>query len=172
MTQALRKALLSVGLVISLAVAAEAQVAQLGQGFKQDPTLPVEVTSESLSINQSGGKATFTGNVLVVQGEMRLKADELVVEYTADGKDISRLLAKGNVIVTTPTEAAEAAEAIYTLKPAGLEMTGNVLVTQGTSTLAGDRLVYDMNTGAGRMEGRVKTVFQPETAQGAEPKTK
>ena len=43
-------------------------------GLKQDTSLPVEVKADSLAVNQADGSATFTGNVLVGQGEMRLSA--------------------------------------------------------------------------------------------------
>jgi len=39
---------------------------------------------------------------------------------------------------------------------------GNVLVTQGRTTIAGDRLNIDLITGNGTVEGRVRTILQPD----------
>jgi lipopolysaccharide export system protein LptA len=127
----------------------------------QDTSLPVEVTADQLTVNQTDGTAQFSGNVLVLQGEMRMQATDVLVEYDATGKAIARLLASGGVTLVNPTDAAEAREAIYSIAAGTLEMSGDVLLTQGTAALSGQKLVIDLNTGTGRMEGRVKTVFQP-----------
>jgi lipopolysaccharide export system protein LptA len=42
---------------------------------------PVEIVSDSLVVEQEKQLATFTGNVDAVQGEMRLRADKLLVYY-------------------------------------------------------------------------------------------
>jgi lipopolysaccharide export system protein LptA len=156
--------------VLALWLAAAPVLAQGTQvafgGVKQDPTLPVEVTADSLQVNQSDGTAVFKGNVLAVQGEMRLTAGEVRVEYAQGGGAIERLHASGGVTLVNATDAAEAAEAVYTLASGNVVMTGNVLLTQGQNAIAGEKLVLDLKAGTGVMEGRVKTVFQPGAGQG------
>ncbi|WP_347311795.1 lipopolysaccharide transport periplasmic protein LptA [Defluviimonas sp. SAOS-178_SWC] len=144
-------------------VAALSQGAQLAfGGIRADPSLPVEVTADQLAVNQTDGTATFTGNVLVAQGDMRLSAAEVLVEYGNDDRTrIERLHATGGVTLVSGTDAAEAAEAVYTINSGDVVMTGNVLLTQGANTVAGQRLTVDLKSGTGRMEGRVKTVLQP-----------
>lgn len=156
---------LCVALLVALAApsAALAQGAEVAfGGLKADTTLPVEVTADTLSVNQTDGTATFSGNVLVVQGGMRLSADRVEVVYgNAERSRIERLHASGNVTLVSGKDAAEAADAIYTIESGDVEMTGNVLLTQGANTIAGQKLVVDLTSGTGRMEGRVKTVLQP-----------
>lgn len=156
---------LYVALSIALAVpaAALAQGAEVAfGGLKADTTLPVEVTADALSVNQTDGTATFSGNVLVIQGGMRLSADRVEVVYgNAERSRIERLHASGNVTLVSGKDAAEAADAIYTIETGDVEMTGNVLLTQGANTIAGEKLVVDLTSGTGRMEGRVKTILQP-----------
>jgi lipopolysaccharide export system protein LptA len=123
--------------------------------------LPVEVTAENLSVNQADGTANFSGNVLVKQGEMRLSAAAIRVEYSADGKEINRLHASGGVLLVNATDAAQAAEAVYTIASGEVVMTGNVLMTQGQTAIKGQRLVIDLKSGTGRMEGGVTTTFTP-----------
>lgn len=146
-------------------VLAQAQGAQVAfGGLRQDSSLPIEVTADQLNISQSDGTAMFTGNVVIGQGEMRLSADKVQVEYAAQNGDptgrISRMHATGNVVLVNGAEAAEAQEAVYTIGTSSIVMTGNVLLTQGQNALSGERLVVDLNTGTGQMEGRVKTIFQ------------
>lgn len=144
-------------------LAALAQGAQLAfGGIRADTSLPVEVTADQLAVNQTDGTATFSGNVLVAQGEMRLSAAEVLVEYgTEDRSQIARLHATGGVTLVSGADAAEAAEAVYTIDSGDVVMTGNVLLTQGANTITGQKLTVDLKTGTGRMEGRVKTVLQP-----------
>jgi lipopolysaccharide export system protein LptA len=101
------------------------------------------------------------GDVLVKQGEMRMQAGEVRVEYDATGKSISRLLATGGVLVVNATDAAEAAAADYTIATGEVVMTGGVLMTQGQAAIKGERLVINLKTGTGRMEGGVTTTFTP-----------
>jgi lipopolysaccharide export system protein LptA len=161
MSKALRVMFLAAALALP-ALSLPAQEAGLSfGGLKQDTGLPVEVTADQLAVSQTDGTALFSGNVLVVQGAMRLKAAEVLVEYDATGKAIARLLASGGVTLVNPTDAAEAREAVYSIADGTLEMTGDVLLTQGAGALSGQRLLIDLRTGTGRMEGRVRTVFQP-----------
>lgn len=147
-------------------LAAQAQNAGIAfGGLKQDTTLPVQVTADQLSVDQADGKATFAGNVMVVQGEMKLTAASVRVEYTADRSGIAKLYATGGVTLVNQSDAAEANEAVYTVASGEVVMTGDVLLTQGASALSGQKLVIDLKSGKGTMEGRVQTVFKPGTAK-------
>ena len=156
----LRLAALAMLLALPLPALAQGAKVAFG-GLKQDTSLPVEITADSLEVNQTDGRATFTGNVLVGQGDMRLSAARIEVDYDADGKAIKTLHATGGVTIVNATDAAEAAEAVYTIASGTVVMTGNVLLTQGPNAISGQRLVLDLRDGTGVMEGRVKTVFTP-----------
>lgn len=135
-------------------------------GLRQDTAAPVEVTSDSLTVDQASGRAVFEGNVLVVQGALRMTAARVEVSYADGGQGIRSMQATGGVTLVTAAEAAEAAEAVYEVATGALVMSGSVLLTQGQATIAGERLVADLRAGTGQMEGRVKTVFQPGTKGG------
>jgi len=151
--------LVALGLVPAAANAQGAAVS-FG-GLKQDTTLPVQVSADQLSVNQGDGNAEFSGNVVVTQGEMKLTAGKVAVEYNQDRSGIARLFASEGVTIINPTEAAESREAIYTIDDGQVVMTGDVLLTQGTSALSGQKLIINLKTGLGTMAGRVQTIFQP-----------
>ena len=130
-------------------------------GLRADTSLPVEVTAENLTVNQADGTATFAGDVLVKQGEMRMQAGEVRVEYDATGKAIARLHATGGVLLVNATDAAEAQSAIYTIGSGEVVMSGGVLMTQDATAIKGDRLRINLKSGTGRMEGGVTTTFTP-----------
>lgn len=146
---------------------AQAQVPFAGLGG--DRSAPVELSAERLEVDQATGRATFTGEVTVVQGDLRLSAARVLVEYATDDETgrnrIARLLAEGEVLLVTPEEAAEAAEAVYDLDAGEIALAGDVLLTQGGNALAGDRLVIDLASRTGRMEGRVRTVILPDASR-------
>lgn len=159
----LRSGLLALCIIAS-PLLAQAQTAQVAfGGLKQDTSLPVEVTSDELSVDQAAGTAVFSGSVIVGQGQMRLSADRVDVSYdTATGGtgEISEMVASGNVVLVNGGEAAESQKAVYAVNDGTIVMTGSVLLTQGQNALSGEKLIIDLKTGAGTMQGRVKTIFQ------------
>lgn len=162
MTRLLHAALIAACLSVPVAAPALAQQADIRfGGLTQDTTLPVEVDADSLTVDQATGTAVFQGNVLVRQGEMRLTAGAVRVEYDATGKAIARLHATGGVTLVSPQDAAEAREAVYTIDSGTVDMIGAVLLTQGNAAISGERLTVNLKTGTGTMSGRVKTVFTP-----------
>jgi len=139
-----------------------AQSANVNFGtFKADPTLPVEVTSDSLDINQASGSAEFLGNVLISQGEMRLSAQKVLVVYNQEAGGIDRLEAVGDVVLVNGPDAAEADRAEYTIDDGTIVMTGNVALTQGPNVLTSDRMIVNLTTGTANLVGRVKTIINP-----------
>jgi lipopolysaccharide export system protein LptA len=155
------------GLCLGMPHEAVAQGTSVGfSGFTFDPEQQVEVTADSLTVDQGNGNSVFSGNVVVGQGTMRLGAGELRIEYarSEDGSvsGIERLVASGGVTLAAGQEAAEAREAVYDIARRQIEMTGDVLLTQGPNALSGQRLVVNLDAGTGTMEGRVRTVLMPQ----------
>lgn len=144
-------------------VMALSQGAQVAFGStEQDSSLPVEVSADTLSVNQTDNTAIFTGNVIIGQGEMRLTAPRVLVVYQEDQKGIERLQATGGVTLVSGEDAAEATRADYNIETGLIEMQGDVLLVQGVNALTADQMFVDTKAGTARMAGRVKTVLQPE----------
>lgn len=152
-------------LALLLACAAAPVLAQsTNVGFgsaPQDTDLPVEVTSDNLSVDQATGIAIFTGNVLVGQGEMRLSAPRVLVVYQTEQRGIERMEATGGVTLVSGPDAAESDRADYTIGDGVIVMTGNVLLDQGLNVLSGDHMTVQLSDGTAQMKGRVKTIIQP-----------
>ncbi|MEL6293159.1 MAG: LptA/OstA family protein [Pseudomonadota bacterium] len=147
----------------TVATLVSAQGANVAFGtIKQDPSAPVEVTADNLSVDQETGTAIFEGNVLIGQGEMRLSAPRVLVVYGTGQRRIERLEATGGVTLVSGPDAAEADRADYSIDTGTIIMTGEVLLTQGLSALTSDRMVVDLDAGTAQMTGRVKTVLQTD----------
>ncbi len=136
-------------------------------GLKGDPKAPVTVTSESLTVDETARTAVFTGNVVVVQGEMRLSAAEVRVEYEAEADRIARLWATGGVLLVNAKDAAQSQNADYVIDTGIVTMTGDVVLTQGPATFTAQTFVADMQTGLGQLQGGVRSTFIP--SDGADP---
>ncbi|MCB1342589.1 MAG: LptA/OstA family protein [Pseudooceanicola sp.] len=152
-------------LAVCLALAAPA-TAQTNLAFgatKADTSLPVEVTADSLDVNQADGSALFKGNVLVGQGEMKLTAQQVLVIYNGQGGGIQRVEATGDVLLVNGPDAAEADRADYSIDTGVVVMTGNVLLTQGTNALTSEKATINLTAGTAQMTGRVKTVLNPKS---------
>ncbi len=141
------------------AVSAQATVA-FGT-MTQDTSAPVEATSDALAVEQDTGTAIFTGNVVIVQGEMRLTAPRVLVVYSDDQSKVERLEATGGVTLVSGPDAAEADRADYSIDTGVVIMRGNVLMTQGDNSLTSDEATVNLTEGTAQMGGRVKTILQP-----------
>lgn len=128
--------------------------------IQQDTGLPVEVTSENLSVDQSTGTAIFTGDVVIGQGELRLSAQRVLVVYRDNGEGIARLEATGGVTLVSGPDAAESERADYNIDTGTIEMSGNVLLAQGPSALSADRMSIKLSDGTAQMSGSVRTILQ------------
>jgi lipopolysaccharide export system protein LptA len=152
--------------LVALIQPAAAQVAIGFGGVAHDSDQPVEAISDTLTIDQTNGRALFSGNVIIIQGDLRIAAEDVEVIYSdLDGeRSVDEVIATGGVLITRGEDAAEGEDAVYAVAAGILTMTGDVLVTQGTTTIAGDSMVVDMTTGDGVVEGRVRTVLTPQSA--------
>ncbi|WP_375257851.1 lipopolysaccharide transport periplasmic protein LptA [Citreimonas sp.] len=163
----IRRLMLAATLVAFPFVASAQQVA-FGS-MQQDTSAPVEVTADQLSVSQSDGTATYSGDVVIVQGDMRLAAPQVLVVYSEQAGRIDRLEATGGVTLVSGEEAAEAERADYDIEGGTVTLSGDVLLTQGDNALTAQSMVVDLDTGMAEMSGRVRTVLQQEPAAQDQP---
>jgi len=139
------------------------------QGFSQNRDQPVKIEASSLEVRDKTGMATFTGNVRVVQGDTTMRCRSLVVHYNTGQnsggmkaatpgpggqQQISKLEAKGGVIVTQKDQTATGDTGLFDMRTNTVTLIGNVVVSQGRNVMRGERLVVDLNSGVSRVEGK------------------
>ncbi|WP_084507500.1 lipopolysaccharide transport periplasmic protein LptA [Geminicoccus roseus] len=143
---------------------------------------PIEITSDSLTVEQPKQLATFAGNVDAVQGDMKLRADRLLVHYArrsdtggagengagADpaNNSIRMIEAFGRVVITSPAETAQGSQGVYDVVAGTMQLTGDVVLTRGENVIRGNRLDMDLNSGLSKVTGgqkseRVRALFAP-----------
>ncbi|HEU0221811.1 MAG TPA: LptA/OstA family protein [Paracoccaceae bacterium] len=165
--------LAAIALLAAIGPGRAQEVASPFGSFKHDSSQPIEITSDSLSVNQAQRIATFAGSVVAGQGTLRLTAAEMQIHYDADATAdasateqnqtgaIRLMKATGRVFLTNGSEAAEGDWAEYDVAKGIITMGGDVLLTQGDNAISGTSLWIDLNAGVGEIRGRVKTIFQP-----------
>lgn len=109
-------------------------------------TDPVEISADSLVIEESSKQATFEGNVVVLRTGLRVTADRVVVVYGTGIEDIQRFDAIGNVRIETEGQTASGDRAEFDPANQMLRLTGNVTVQNSAGTMGGAELVVDLRT--------------------------
>lgn len=159
------------------------------QGFSKNRDQPVQIEAASLEVRDKQKIATFSGNVKVVQGDTTVRCKTLIVHYDDRGatgstmtstlgtrgrQQISRLEAKGGVIVTQHDQTATGDLGLFDMRTNTVTLTGNVVVSQGQNVMRGDRLVVNLTTGvsrldAGKSQGPVRMLIQQQPQGGSSP---
>ena len=140
-------------LVPLIAVAENASLAFGGKDLAADA--PIEITSESLEVDQSNGTVVFSGDVLISQGVLRLSAARVLVSYDNDTSMIATINASDGVVLVSGAEAAEADGAEYDVQSRTVLMSGNVVLMQGNFALSAKQMRIDLKDGSAQMIGRV-----------------
>ncbi len=155
---------------LCLATGASAQAKDPFGSFKHDSNQPIEITADSLAVNNTQRIATFSGDVVAGQGTLRMTADKITVSYAGEGGGdtgkIDKLRAEGKVFLSNGAETARGEWADYDVASGHVTMGGGVVLTQGENAISGEQLSIDLNAGAGEITGgRVKSIFQPKSQQ-------
>jgi len=150
-----------------------------GIGNSRDKDLPMEITADNLEVQRDNRKAIFRGNVDVVQGGTRMRADMMVVHYRErDERDrarqqtansnagaIYRIDAFGKVFISADNETARGDKGTYDLDRRVLISEGNVVLTRDKDVLNCAKLTMNFDSKQNYCEnapgGRVKGIFNP-----------
>jgi lipopolysaccharide export system protein LptA len=139
---------------------------------------PLDISADSLEVNDAQRVTTWRGKVEALQGVNRLRSNLLNVYFVSGSGqktqsagpgsswgDIDHLEAVGDVYFVTPQQVARGDRAVYTVNADTIVLTGNVVVAQGENVVRGNRLTIQVSTGQSTMDGssdqggRVRGVF-------------
>jgi lipopolysaccharide export system protein LptA len=153
------------------AAAAKPQAQQgLGLG-KHDSSAPINVSSDNFLGDLTTKIGTYSGNVVVVQGDMKMRADRVRVDVV-DGKP-TKIYSYGNVVIEAPNGTATGDNGVYDLTPNTVTLTGKVVLTKEKDVMRGTMVVMDMNTNLAHLTakdmpgGRVQALFIPKPQDNA-----
>ncbi len=157
---------------ILLAVAAFALAAQAAENPSNpiskgmlDPNAPIEVTADNFIADANAKTGVYTGNVIVHQGEVRLRANTMRVHVADNKPDI--IYAQGAVVIDAPSGVATGDSGVYNVGPRIITLKGRVVLTKDKNVMRGQQLVVNLITGLATLDGkgstggRVQALFTP-----------
>ena len=156
--------------LLPLAALSAVALAQTSALKGLDTGAPIDVDAARIEIQDNANQAIFSGDVVIRQGKLTLKADSVKVLYSRKGNagaEMQRLDARGNVQLISPSERATANTGIYDVPSRIITLIGNVTLDRGGSKLKGERLVLNLVSGQTSFDGRAGgTAGRPGTSPG------
>lgn len=168
--------------ILLLAGSAAAQGPAPVSGLQGDA--PADISAETFVYESADCRATYSGNVEMIQGQARLRSPRVDAYYTRlapaqaggaarCGTEVDRIEAAGPVYYVTPEQSATADRGVFTQANETIVLTGNVVLTQGQNVMTGARAVMNTRTRDARVEsgpaaqtrGRVRSVLFPDRTQ-------
>ena len=137
-----------------------------------DNNAPINISSDNFQADLNAKSGLYSGNVIVVQGDTKLRANQVRV-LTVNGK-ADKITASGNVVVDSPQSGTATGDnGVYSVGPRVVVMTGNVVLKKGKDVMRGAQLTVNLGTGQatlgggakapGSSGGRVQGVFTPNS---------
>lgn len=111
----------------------------------------IELEADTADIDDLKGISVYTGNVILVQGSMEIKAYKLTL-YNDKNKELEKAVAVGNKKLATFKQRPEgkqqdlrarASTMIYFLKKDKIHLLKQAHVEQDGDTFSGDKIIYD-----------------------------
>ena len=168
------KAVLSGLFALGLVAPVTAQVS--GQGG------PIRVKADRSEVLDKERKVVLIDNVDITQGDARLRANVVTIEYanrqgaadrasspTSNFGDIKSMTARGEVFYVTPELKATGGLGFYDAATDTITLTENVVLVRGEDVAKGERLVMELAAGKTSLDGgngRIDMVIIPREGNG------
>ncbi len=144
--------------------------------LETDKSSPILIEANQVDMAEKTGISTYTGNVTLQQGSIKISADSIVV-YTQN-KKLQRIIATGNPAYFSqqPDHSSEPVQASakhveYAATTGMLILLDNAKMQQGANSFSSNKIEYDTvndilsASSAKQGKQRVKAVIQPDTFQ-------
>ena len=173
---------LSLFLVLLAGQAAAAQPPMLG---KHDANAPINISADKFVADSNAKTGIWTGNVIVIQSDMRMRADTVRLNVTGKDNKPDKIFASGGVVVDSPNSGTVTGDnGVYDVTRHTVTMTGKVVLTKDKNVMRGTMLTVNLDTGKATLgagseapgapkagvqgSGRVQGIFTPP-ASSAKP---
>ena len=138
---------------------------------------PIRVNADNSSVLERERRVVVVGNVDIVQGDARLRADTVTLYYSGTDSggqtgiggsfgDIESMTAEGEVFYVTPDLKARGDHGVYNALADTITLTGEVVLIRGEDVARGNELVLNVSEGRSQLrggDGRVQILIMPES---------
>ena len=144
----------------------------LARSADRNQPMELEADGQDCNVADVNSKCVFTGNVVIRQGTLDVRATRAEVARGRDG-EIDQVVLTGNQVAMKQQMDdgtmmnARADRIVFEPRKEVLTLTGNFKVESPQGSNSGQKLVYNMATGQMQSGGdgtRVRTVIQPRNA--------
>lgn len=133
--------------------------ALLGNFSLRSKSEPISVRADKLEFSYRDRVLTYTGEVVVTQADLTLKADVLSVSIDEKGADrLRQIVATGNVEIKQGERSATGGKAVFDQQQRRVELTDNPVLREGPNQISGDRVVVYLDEERSVVEGGDKRV--------------
>lgn len=133
-------------------------------GDQKGKDLPLYVKSDSLSLDAKGRVFTYSGNVEIVRGDVKITCDSMRGTYSEDSK-LEKILCKDNVVITRAQDMrANANRAEYDVPKSIVVLTEGPELARDGNVLSADKITIYVDEDRSEAEGSVRVkVIKAET---------
>ncbi len=118
--------------------------------FDTNIDAPLKVDADKMYIDKIALEGGFSGSVIINQGPLNFKADQMKFIFTNDASLplITSLFAFNGVVISNQDMTATGNNASYSVNNNEIILLGNVTVENNFTTLKGNKLLIDLESGA------------------------
>ncbi len=120
-------------------------------GLGSDKLKPMNIKAKQVYIDDKSGFSEYNGNVILVQGTMKITADKLTIIYDAK-QNLNKIIAIGNPSTYRQRPdnkkediQAKAQKMVYFAKKDLMVLTGKALMQQGSDKFTSNKIRYFLN---------------------------
>jgi len=135
---------------------------------KHDSNAPINISADKFVADSNAKTGTWTGNVVVIQSDMRMRANSVRLNVTGKDNKPDKIFANGNVVVDSPNSGTVTGDdGVYDVVAHTVTMTGKVVLTKDKDVMRGTRLTVNLDTGKATL-GAGKVPGSPNAQTGAQ----
>ncbi|WP_226665860.1 lipopolysaccharide transport periplasmic protein LptA [Microbulbifer aggregans] len=139
-----------------------------------DREQPIKVSADKLEANRSKNITVYSGNVVITQGSLQIRANRVEVFGNTKG-EIEKVVATGSpahfqqqVEANTNPVKARAKRIEFLVGNDALQLTGEADIDRDGNTLSAERIDYDLKSEQMKAQGRsdkerVEMIWKPES---------
>ena len=153
---------LCIAIALSCAVTARAGT-PLNQVRSSNGKLkPIDITSTRLNADLKSHIVVFEGNVVAKQGDVIVYCDTLTAYYDEKNKDVTKIIATGDVKITRKDMIATGHNAVFDNVKKLLTLTGSPRIWESKNIIEGTKIVFYLGTDRVFVEG-AKSLYNPQS---------
>jgi len=158
---------------------------------KHDSNAPINISADKFMADSNAKTGIWTGNVVVIQSDMRMRANSVRLNVTGNDNKPDKIFASGGVVVDSPNSGTVTGDdGVYDVVAHTVTMSGKqVVLTKNKDVMRGTLLTVNLDTGkatlgagrtpggpnapegSGATGGRVQGVFTPPPSSNPPAKT-